>query len=311
MASVDRALVLRIVDIVLLSLAAVTTLLRCYTRVFVVKGMGVDDWLMVVAMVVFGIVFLGSAIGQCTPVSYFWNKDQGGWCINSKVVVAGLYLYSTSSLFSDATFALFPIFLTRGLQMDRRTRLGLIPILGMGWIASIAVLVRFPFLQALTSDDLTYDGLPIAIVSSFEQGLAIAAGNLATLRPLFTRTLNHGTSKVTPISNERFPPTIGAIEREIIRDSTGLVILPNRRDEEQGFPGVSNDDTSPKGSTMFLETKISIKRSNLRNSWFAALPDCNESEENLRTKPSVDSLFGNAVRASPTSFLAKPDRSEN
>jgi hypothetical protein len=51
--------------------------------------------------------------------------------------------------------------------------------------ASAAVLARLPFITKLNSPDFLWDTVDIAIWSTVEQGLAITAGSLATLRPLF------------------------------------------------------------------------------------------------------------------------------
>lgn len=51
--------------------------------------------------------------------------------------------------------------------------------------ASTAVIVRMAFVMDFRSDDFLYDTVDIAIWSDIEQGLAITAGSLATLRPLY------------------------------------------------------------------------------------------------------------------------------
>ncbi|KAH8646337.1 hypothetical protein BX600DRAFT_477535 [Xylariales sp. PMI_506] len=387
MAEADRAPALRVIDIFFFSLATLTILLRCGTRVMIVRAMGADDWLMLVAMcfytlyvisglisvahgsgqrqaslsdydrsialehwwlcyiwydmtmifsrlsigifflrltikrihlwiiylimistVAFGVIFLGVAIGECTPASYFWDKDQNGWCMDTKIIVALMYLYSASSLFSDATYAIFPIFLMRGLQMDRRTRWGLIPILGLGWIASIAVMARFAFLTALDSGDLTYNALPIAILSSCEQGLAIAAGNLATLRPLFTRTFGFWGSTVPPNSNDNFPPTIGALDRARGYDGTpngsiGLGSFLRGLDQASGAADNNHVGHDPKSNGISVSTDITITTNN-RNSLWAQ--EASEREEELRAEPSSETLNEDGMRAIPVSFLAKP-----
>ncbi|KAK6206049.1 hypothetical protein LQW54_007988 [Pestalotiopsis sp. IQ-011] len=325
--SKDRGPNLMIMDVLFISLASISCLLRCYTRIFVVRAFGIDDWLMLVAYVfyalyiasglisarhgsgrhedtlsdadlavamenwwlcylwydacmvfarlsigifflrltvkrahklliylvmvstvLFGLVFLGVAVAECTPPAYFWDKTiEGGWCMDTRIIVALMYLYSSSSLFSDATYAIFPIFLMKGLQMDKRTKYAIIPILGLGWVASIAVLIRFAYLTALSSADFTYDAITIAILSSSEQGLAITAGNLVTLRPLFTRKFGlwSSGSREGRSGGHPHPPTIGALDRAKGRaasaaSDTGEVGLATllrgyATDEEQGI----------------------------------------------------------------------------
>ncbi|KAJ4246289.1 hypothetical protein NW762_013640 [Fusarium torreyae] len=54
----------------------------------------------------------------------------------------------------------------------------------MGCVASAAVIARFPYLPFLRKPDFLWNTLDIAIWSTVEQGLAITASSLATLRPL-------------------------------------------------------------------------------------------------------------------------------
>lgn len=46
------------------------------------------------------------------------------------------------------------------------------------------MVIRWPYMQRLDSDDFLWDSIPIAIWSTVEQCLAITAGCLATLQPL-------------------------------------------------------------------------------------------------------------------------------
>ena len=83
--------------------------------------------------IVAGICFFFVTIFQCNPVSYFWDTfSQEGTCINPDVIVGLCYLYSAFNIISDFTFAVLPAFIVWGLQLDRRTKIALIPLLTMG-----------------------------------------------------------------------------------------------------------------------------------------------------------------------------------
>ncbi|KAK6068058.1 integral membrane protein [Seiridium cupressi] len=144
-------------------------------------------WIIYGAMVITGItctVFFFVTVLQCQPVSFFWNKHQSGTCVNMDVIIALAYLYSTCAVITDFTFALIPAWIISGLQLHRRTKIALIPLMAMGCVASAAVVVRFAYLPRFRDPDFLWATLDIAIWSSVEQGLAVAAGSLATLRPL-------------------------------------------------------------------------------------------------------------------------------
>jgi hypothetical protein len=81
-----------------------------------------------------GIVFFFVTLFQCSPISFFWNKDQPGTCVNVEVIIALTYLYSAFSVISDFTCAILPIFLVWKLNMGKKTKLALIPIMGMACV---------------------------------------------------------------------------------------------------------------------------------------------------------------------------------
>lgn len=154
----------------------------------------IQRWIIYIVMgltVLTGLVFFFVTLLQCAPISYFWDKSQDGWCINVDVIIALTFLYSAVSVICDFTFALLPIFLVWNLNMSKKTRVLLIPILGMACVASVAVLCRMAYVMDFENPDFLWATLDIAIWSDTEQGLAITAGSLATLRPLYRKLATH------------------------------------------------------------------------------------------------------------------------
>ncbi|KAL2267870.1 hypothetical protein VTJ83DRAFT_5147 [Remersonia thermophila] len=129
--------------------------------------------------------FFFACIFQCWPVSYFWDKrTQSGKCIPDRIIIALATLISAINLLTDATFALMPAWIVSRLNMKLKSKLALVALMGMGCVASAAVLVRMPYLHLIGSDEFLHDSFQVAVWSSVEQGLAITAGCLATLQPL-------------------------------------------------------------------------------------------------------------------------------
>ena len=95
----------------------------------------IHRWILYTVMalsVLTGVVFFFVTIFQCSPVSFFWNRLQPGTCINVHILEGLTYLYSSINAINDFTFGLLPIALIYNLQMDRKTKLLLVPILSMG-----------------------------------------------------------------------------------------------------------------------------------------------------------------------------------
>ncbi|KAK8039792.1 Satratoxin biosynthesis SC1 cluster protein 4 [Apiospora rasikravindrae] len=139
--------------------------------------------------VISGMAFFFVTLFQCNPSPYFWNRyvpGEPGSCVPSDVIIGLGFLYTSFSLISDFTFALLPAVLIWDLKLKQRTKFAIIPLLAMGCVASCAVVARYPYMPRLREvDDFLWATVDIAIWSTVEQGLAITAGSLATLRPLF------------------------------------------------------------------------------------------------------------------------------
>lgn len=92
-------------------------------------------WIIYIAMgltVLCGLIFFFVTLFQCHPISFFWNKHiADGTCVDVNVIIGLTFLYSAISVISDFTFAILPFFLIWGLNMSVKTRVLLIPILGM------------------------------------------------------------------------------------------------------------------------------------------------------------------------------------
>jgi len=96
-----------------------------------------DIWIIYGVMMITvctGVVFFFVTLFQCQPISFFWNKDQKGTCINVEVIIALTYLYSACSVISDFTCAILPMFLVWKLNMGKKTKIALIPIMAMACV---------------------------------------------------------------------------------------------------------------------------------------------------------------------------------
>jgi hypothetical protein len=93
-----------------------------------------------VTTVATGIVFFFIAVFQCSPVSYFWDRDQTGKCIDIEVIVIIVYIYSAISAICDFTFGILPGFIVWKLNMSLRLKIAVIPILSLGCVYVFSLL---------------------------------------------------------------------------------------------------------------------------------------------------------------------------
>ncbi|KAM3532108.1 hypothetical protein NHJ13051_000484 [Beauveria bassiana] len=270
------------VNIAFFIVASCTVLLRCYTRVFISKCFGTDDWLMALANVFFlgyvicsnlginhgtgqhrddltpenyaiakrywflcyiffgltmmsaklsfgclllrivciqyhkwiiyftsfcvvvaGITYFFVTMFQCQPVAHYWNDAIPGHCLPIRIYVALGYLYSAFSVVTDFVFALLPAFIIWHLQLRTDIRWVLIFLMGLGCVASTAVLVRVAYLHTFYDEDFLWATMDIAIWSTIEMGLALTAASFSTLRPLARSLgLNIGLSAYASAGSE-------------------------------------------------------------------------------------------------------------
>ncbi|KAF2855630.1 hypothetical protein T440DRAFT_159167 [Plenodomus tracheiphilus IPT5] len=198
-----------------------------------------------------GLIFFLATLLQCTPIRFFWDKSiPTGTCVNIDVIIGLTFFYSAVSVICDFTFAILPFFLIWGLNMSRKSRIMLIPILGMACVASVAVVVRMAFVMDFKNPDFLYATVDVAIWSDTEQGLAITAGSLATLRPLWRQvstTLGFASSgtpfggskpsgmrtpqwKGVPSNDSRKKPGLFSLSSTLFRTEKGTV-----KDNEEDY----------------------------------------------------------------------------
>lgn len=138
------------------------------------------------AAVVIGVVYFFLSLFQCKPVDFFWTRLEGaeGKCISMDVIIGMTYLYGAIAAATDIGFGLLLGALVWALNVERKTKMLIAPLLGMACIASYAALVRMPYIQNFKSADFLYGTVDISLWSTVEVGVSVVAGNLATLRPL-------------------------------------------------------------------------------------------------------------------------------
>jgi hypothetical protein len=188
-----------------------------------------------------GIVFFFFTMFQCTPVDFFWNRSQpgaSGTCVSNHVLIGIAYMYSVGAAITDLTIGLLPVALIWNLRMNNRTKCAIVGILGIGCIASAAVIIRIPFVHHYQDVEFLYNTYQISIWSNVEAGLGITAGCLTTLRPL-VRFLRDGSSAGPSRTPPSFPlsSNIGGGFHRSSRSK------PDARDDaHQLWTGTESDD---------------------------------------------------------------------
>ncbi|KAI1086895.1 hypothetical protein F5B19DRAFT_101983 [Rostrohypoxylon terebratum] len=266
--------------------------------------------------VVTGLVFFFVTLLQCNPIPYFWLRFSGvdqGSCIDVNIIAALTYLYSALNVICDFTFATLPIVLIWGLQMDKKTKIALIPILSMGCVASSAVVVRLAYIKDFKDPDFLWATVYIAVWSTTEQGLAITAGSLATLRPLYrmaAQGLGIWSTTAGIARSGNMPKTIGSSDvgkfggrygkgNQGSHGYGGYDLTTFAGDEEA--QDSRQEDRLKMNNTIICTTDITVKRSSIWGMSKENRLKHNESEEELQSQSFKDTL--SEAKAVPKSFL--------
>ncbi|KAL4997468.1 hypothetical protein BDV10DRAFT_201905 [Aspergillus recurvatus] len=220
-------------------------------------------WFVCVVIVIIGLVFWLVLLFNCWPVEYFWERTsifKHGKCISTNVLLIIAYCYSSLTIVCDVTLGILPACLIWSLQMSRRTKLALVGVLSLGAIASVAVVVRLPYLKNYSDPDFLYSTYQIAIWSVVETGLAIIAGSLITLRPLFRWFLDGGSSY-----KKQRTPSRKATRKYALSTLTANASMPGVEDPKYWRPDLDDSThtvvtsvTAPLGQNMDDDSTVAL-----------------------------------------------------
>lgn len=120
-----------------------------------------------------------------------WDSSADGTCWPSSAIQGLGYADATLNITTDVCFAvIIPVALFWDLQVNRRTRLSLIVILGLGVFACIAATLKIIYMYNLGDyTDWLWDSRPLTIWNVVELNIGITAGSLPAIKPIFKSIL--------------------------------------------------------------------------------------------------------------------------
>ncbi|KAH7312719.1 hypothetical protein B0I35DRAFT_356341 [Stachybotrys elegans] len=128
---------------------------------------------------------------QCTPVEKNWHPELEGTCQPREIQTALSFLVAAVSITTDWIFAVLPIALVWRLQMPMRVKASVAGLLGLGFFASVAPIVRLRYLLLMNDSSRFLQALGIILAwAQAEVGIGILVANLPACRPLFERFMS-------------------------------------------------------------------------------------------------------------------------
>lgn len=160
-----------------------------FLRITTIRAHRILIWAVMGLTLFLSVVFFFLVMFQCQPISFFWDPlrdPRNGRCISDKTTTSATYLHAAVVAAGDWTYSIFPFFLFRRLNLDKRTKISATAVLALANVGSIATLVRIKDIHEIyTNPDFLFVATNLATWSTVEVGASIAALSISTYRPLF------------------------------------------------------------------------------------------------------------------------------
>ncbi|KAK7413909.1 hypothetical protein QQX98_007176 [Neonectria punicea] len=164
-------------------------------RIAIVPTHRIIAWLTLFMAIASALIVFISLFVLCRPLQATWNG--GGTCAAPATLAVLSYFVSASSLVTDIVCAVLPGFMLYKAQMKLGTKISISLVLGLGAIASIATIIRMPYIKFYFNPekDYLYRVCNVALWCVFETGIGIVAGCLPPLRKLLKRWVDFDSSR--------------------------------------------------------------------------------------------------------------------
>jgi hypothetical protein len=128
---------------------------------------------------------------QCTDIRVQWNPAVKATCWGQKTLQSLSYTNVALNITTDILFAvIIPALMLWGLNMNRRTKMSLLAVLGLGVFVCAAAIIKVGYLVNYgKTGDWLWDSRNITIWTVVECNMGIMAGSLPTLKPVLKRVL--------------------------------------------------------------------------------------------------------------------------
>ncbi|KAL4925436.1 uncharacterized protein BDV17DRAFT_185127 [Aspergillus undulatus] len=119
---------------------------------------------------------------QCRPIQRFWDSDVDGECFN---LVAFSYFTNITNLVTDLWIFVLPLPIIIRLHISRNKKIGLSLLFSVGLATCTVSAARLSVVVSQGSNDFTWAGVPLGILSVWEPLGGILCANLPiSYRPL-------------------------------------------------------------------------------------------------------------------------------
>jgi hypothetical protein len=153
------------------------SLVLFYLQIFNSPGFKISAYCVLVFVTINSLIIFFITIFICTPVSFFWNRDIKGKCMDLQALA---YASSASAIVQDFILLILPLVFIRNVKMKKYRKIGAAFMFSIGSFGCITTILRLHTLTTFKiSIDPTWDYVPTTIWTEFE----LAAGGLCVSLP--------------------------------------------------------------------------------------------------------------------------------
>ncbi|KAN0072205.1 hypothetical protein V8E54_009934 [Elaphomyces granulatus] len=178
------------IELIYLSSVALPKLsiLCFYMRIFVCRKSRIFAGIVMGFVILNWAVFSISAILQCRPVAYWWDKSiQGGVCFNVQIFYRATCV---PNIVTDVMILALPITSLMQLKLPLFKKIALCFIFLTGSVGILASVYRFSlFLSTDAFTDRTWTTVSLEVSSVVESGMYLAAACLPLMRPVIGKLI--------------------------------------------------------------------------------------------------------------------------
>lgn len=191
-----------------------------YMRIFPVKSMKIACKIINWYLLLWFITFQTTAIFQCTPVSYFWNRaTENGHCIASTSFFIAL---ATTNLFTDVALLLMPIPSIWKLSVRTPQKIRLSSIFLVGTFVCVIAIVRIQTLTVIDDTDITYSNSFAGLFTAIESSIGVVVACMPSLMPIWNMLLGKPpTASDTTVNSHQ----VRTYQSRVDTDNTGWEMI--------------------------------------------------------------------------------------
>ncbi|KAJ4364311.1 hypothetical protein N0V95_000823 [Ascochyta clinopodiicola] len=156
-----------------------------YLRIFPHQGLRRMIYITIVVCVMYIIAFVTATALQCLPIRFAWERWDGehhGKCINLN---ADAWVSAGVNIILDLVVIILPMRELSKLAMSRRRKFGvMLMFLGGGFVTIVSMLRLKYMIQFASTDNVTWDYLPIGYWSAVEAHVGVIVACLPAIRQL-------------------------------------------------------------------------------------------------------------------------------